>query len=326
MRARVTNVLVLSLLLMSLGGASLVLADEHGEMTDDERPLLWDVPEGFVHEAGIRWVAEQGITTGFEDGSFRPADPVTRGQMATFLDRALGLEPGDESFPDVPEDFVHAAAISAVAAAGITTGFEDGSFRPADPVTRGQMATFLFRALGEDASLPPVDPETPETPETSETPQTPDAPTDPDDGDVPDETDDGDRPGPPDAPGPPGVDVRVGSTDLGAVLVDGQGMTLYMFDNDDQGSGESSCTSDTCVGNWPPLLVDAEPRGGPRVDNELLGTITRDDGSVQVTYDGWPLYGWINDEGPGDIDGHGRGGIWWMIAPDGTPLRGGGDG
>ena len=324
MRARTTTtLLLLGLLLMTLGGAPMVLADEHGEDAEEERPLLWDVPEGFVHEPGIRWVAEQGITTGFEDGSFRPADPVTRGQMATFLDRALELEPGDESFPDVPEDFVHAAAIAAVAAAGITTGFEDGTFRPADPVTRGQMATFLQRALDEDAPLPPVDPEAPETPETSETPQ---APTDPDDGDAPDEDDPAGAPGRPDAPGPPGVDVRVGSTDLGAVLVDGQGMTLYMFDNDDQGSGESSCTSVTCVGNWPPLLVDAEPQGGPRVDDELLGTITRDDGSVQVTYDGWPLYGWINDEQPGDIDGQGRGDVWWMIAPDGTPLREGGAG
>ena len=101
---------------------------------------------GNVHAPGISAVAEAQITTGFPDGTFRPNDDVTRGQMATFLARALDLPAGTATFSDI-EGNVHADAIAAVAAADITTGFADGTFRPGDPVTRGQMATFLFRAL-----------------------------------------------------------------------------------------------------------------------------------------------------------------------------------
>lgn len=103
---------------------------------------------GNTHAEAIVWVAERGITTGFPDDTFRPNDDVTRGQMATFLDRALDLPPGTATFSDVAGN-VHAEAIAAVAEAGITTGFPDGTFRPNDPVTRGQMATFLFRALAD---------------------------------------------------------------------------------------------------------------------------------------------------------------------------------
>ena len=103
---------------------------------------------GNVHADAIAWVAEQEITTGFPDGTFRPGEVVSRGQMATFLTRALQLEPGSESFPDAVGS-VHEEGIAAVAAAEITTGFPDGTFRPGDEVTRGQMATFLFRALAD---------------------------------------------------------------------------------------------------------------------------------------------------------------------------------
>ena len=108
-----------------------------------------DVPEDFVHAEGIAWLVSQGITTGRVDGTFGPGDPVTRGQMASFLDRALGLDDAEDpsGFPDVPDGFVHAGAIDRLVAAGITTGREDGTFGPGDAVTRGQMATFLFRAL-----------------------------------------------------------------------------------------------------------------------------------------------------------------------------------
>ncbi|MEX0659931.1 MAG: S-layer homology domain-containing protein, partial [Egibacteraceae bacterium] len=77
-----------------------------------------------------------------------PQQPVTRGQMATFLDRALELVPDQAGA--VLSDVVgnaHADAIDAVVGAGIAQGFTDGTFRPQQPVTRGQMATFLDRAL-----------------------------------------------------------------------------------------------------------------------------------------------------------------------------------
>lgn len=106
-----------------------------------------DVPADHAHARGISAMA--GVAEGFGDGTFRPDAPVTRGQMATLLRNAGDLADGDRVFPDVPGDYVHAAAISAVAAVGIQ-GYEDGTFRPTLPVTRGQMATFLVRTLLDD--------------------------------------------------------------------------------------------------------------------------------------------------------------------------------
>jgi predicted lipoprotein with Yx(FWY)xxD motif len=111
-------------------------------------------------------------------------------------------------------------------------------------------------------------------------------------------------------------DVAVGSTDLGDVLVDGEGMTLYLFEPDDQ--GDSTCYDD-CAQAWPPLLADGDPVAGEGADEALLGTVERDDGSMQVTYDGWPLYHWSGDEQPGDTNGQGIQDVWWVVAPDGTP-------
>ena len=107
-----------------------------------------DVSRGDPHAEAIAGVVTAGIAGGFPDGTFRPSDMVNRGQMATFLARAFQLPPGSGPLPfDVRPDNVHAAAIRALTASGVTTGFSDGSFRPGHPVTRGQMATFLERAL-----------------------------------------------------------------------------------------------------------------------------------------------------------------------------------
>ena len=115
-----------------------------------------DVEPGSTFHADIVWLAEQGITTGCtSDGTaFCPDTAVTRAQMATFLVRALDLEPVDTNqFDDVSG--VHGPNIGALAANGITTGCtSDGtSFCPDTAVTRAQMATFLVRAL----DLEPVD-------------------------------------------------------------------------------------------------------------------------------------------------------------------------
>jgi hypothetical protein len=102
---------------------------------------------GSAHLEAIGWIFERGITLGFSDGTFRPGQAVTRGQMASFLDRALGLpEAASGGFSDTAGG-AHEAAIDRLAAAGITVGFSDGMFRPGQSVTRGQMASFLHRAL-----------------------------------------------------------------------------------------------------------------------------------------------------------------------------------
>lgn len=113
------------------------------------------------------------------------------------------------------------------------------------------------------------------------------------------------------------ADVQVGSTALGDVLVDADGMTLYLFTNDSD--GQSACYDD-CAVAWPPLTVDAEPVAGEAVDAGLLGTTERDDGSIQVTYDGSPLYTWASDNDPGDVSGQGVNDVWFVLTPDGEAI------
>ena len=100
----------------------------------------------------IVWLAESGITVGCGPFAYCPDSPVTRGQMASFLTRALGLEVPDQSggFVDVDPNSTHATDIEALYAAQITTGCQQNPLRycPDSPVTRGQMASFLTRALG----------------------------------------------------------------------------------------------------------------------------------------------------------------------------------
>jgi outer membrane protein assembly factor BamB len=115
------------------------------------RPQGWpDVTPG-PHSDAIDRVAAAGITVGCGDGAgFCPARTVTRAQMASFLARALELEPTSSPFPDVQGP--HAQSVGAVAAAGIARGCGDGTaYCPDRPVRRDQMAAFLRRALAPDA-------------------------------------------------------------------------------------------------------------------------------------------------------------------------------
>ena len=74
------------------------------------------------------------------------------------------------------------------------------------------------------------------------------------------------------------VAIEVGSTSLGDVLVDGEGMTLYMFDPDEQ--GESTCYDD-CATAWPPLVGEGEPALGEGLDESMVGSVERTDGTMQ---------------------------------------------
>ncbi|MEO6125052.1 MAG: hypothetical protein ABIR32_15205 [Ilumatobacteraceae bacterium] len=110
--------------------------------------------------------------------------------------------------------------------------------------------------------------------------------------------------------------VETADTDLGTILVDGEGRTLYMFAPDSQ--GPSTC-EDKCLATWPSLTGPAT--AGDGVDAALLGTVPRsDDRSEQVTYDGWPLYHFAKDAAPGDINGQGVGDVWYVVDPSGAPI------
>jgi len=107
-------------------------------------------------------------------------------------------------------------------------------------------------------------------------------------------------------------------SDLGTIVVDSAGRTVYMFTKDAQGSGASSC-SGQCLAAWPPVVADSAV---PQVDGVSgdVGTITRDDGTVQATLGGWPLYYWQGDSAAGDTTGQGVQGVWWVLTPDGAPV------
>lgn len=102
------------------------------------------------------------------------------------------------------------------------------------------------------------------------------------------------------------------SSDVGTILADAEGRTLYLFKNDNQ--GDSTCY-DTCADNWPALTGTAG--AGQGADSSMLGSTTRTDGTTQVTYNGWPVYYFSGDSQPGDINGQGIGDVWYAMGADG---------
>jgi hypothetical protein len=108
-------------------------------------------PSGFVdvsgfHLAAVDAVAAARVTNGCATRRFCPGAHVTREQVASFLQRELGLPDRPERFGDVVSGSTHAGAIGALAERGIIKGGSDGNFNPKDPVTRAQMASLLNRA------------------------------------------------------------------------------------------------------------------------------------------------------------------------------------
>jgi predicted lipoprotein with Yx(FWY)xxD motif len=106
------------------------------------------------------------------------------------------------------------------------------------------------------------------------------------------------------------------------LLVDGDGRTLYMLQDDTDGAGESTCTGG-CADTWPPLSTD-DAEAGDGVDASL-STFEREGGDRQATAEGWPLYRYTGDEASGDANGQGVDGTWFVLAPGGTPKTDGGD-
>jgi predicted lipoprotein with Yx(FWY)xxD motif len=127
------------------------------------------------------------------------------------------------------------------------------------------------------------------------------------------ETPGGETPGAGETPGGQGAFSTVVVTDhatLGPILTTFDGYTVYTFDNDTENT--STCV-DQCASLWPPLPTAGEPSAGEGVPGSVA-TITRSDGSVQVTYDGMPLYLYSADASPGDANGDGVGGTWHVVS------------
>ncbi len=110
----------------------------------------------------------------------------------------------------------------------------------------------------------------------------------------------------------------------GQYLVAGTGYALYTFKADTQATASSpakSACEDDCLGVWPPVIVDSLPVGDAGVRSELLGTAVRSDGTLQATYNGWPLYFYAEDLETTDIKGddiESFGEDWYLIGPNGN--------
>ncbi len=114
--------------------------------------------------------------------------------------------------------------------------------------------------------------------------------------------------------------VSLAETDLGEVLVDAEGFTLYAFTNDFE--GEPTCEGG-CAEAWPPALVEGSPTPGEGVDPDFLNVVERSDGTTQIRAGEWPLYRFSGDAAAGDTNGQGSGGVWFAVAADGTLIEDG---
>lgn len=114
------------------------------------------------------------------------------------------------------------------------------------------------------------------------------------------------------------VQVEAGQAgELNPVLINGAGLTLYRFDKDTASPSKSNCDGE-CATTWPPVTV---AKGGKifvaGMEKSAIGVVKRDDGRLQVTVGGWPVYRFAKDLRPGDTNGQGVGGTWFGVAPDG---------
>lgn len=110
------------------------------------------------------------------------------------------------------------------------------------------------------------------------------------------------------------------SAEYGDYLTDNTGRAIYMFTSDK--NGVSTCTGD-CATNWQPVIVKQDTDlaslvEGTDLNASLLGTLTRDDGTYQLTYNGWPLYYYAADQAAGAVGGQGMNDVWYLVSPKGT--------
>ncbi|GAB3479052.1 hypothetical protein [Amycolatopsis cihanbeyliensis] len=102
---------------------------------------------------------------------------------------------------------------------------------------------------------------------------------------------------------------------VGRIVTDAEGFSLYLFTDDTKEPSKSNCEGE-CAQNWPPVIAEGtvDVRG---VDENLVSTVERADGSEQVTIGGWPVYRYAEDTEPGQANGHGVGGKWYAMMPEG---------
>lgn len=111
--------------------------------------------------------------------------------------------------------------------------------------------------------------------------------------------------------------VKVADSELGRILVDGSGQTLYAFTKD---KAQSSNCDEKCIAVWP-ALTSTETVAGEGADTALIGHTDPTEGPQQATYNQWPLYYYVGDKVPGDVNGQGIDDEWFVLAPDGKLIK-----
>jgi predicted lipoprotein with Yx(FWY)xxD motif len=114
--------------------------------------------------------------------------------------------------------------------------------------------------------------------------------------------------------------IATASSSGNTFLTDGSGRAVYLWAKD---TGDASTCSGACAGAWPPVTTTGAPTASGSAKASDLGTITRSDGTKQVTYDGHPLYYYAGDSGAGMASGQGSdnfGAKWWLVAPSGSDV------
>jgi predicted lipoprotein with Yx(FWY)xxD motif len=114
--------------------------------------------------------------------------------------------------------------------------------------------------------------------------------------------------------------VTTRDTSLGQILVDAQGRTLYLFQND---TGPASTCTSSCASYWPPVPVTGQPHASGQAAATSIGVITRSDGKRQLTYAGHPLYYYVGDSKAGQARGQGMnqfGARWYVLDPAGAAV------
>ena len=115
-----------------------------------------------------------------------------------------------------------------------------------------------------------------------------------------------------------GAGIKIGQSSLGPILTDQNGRTLYAFANDTKGN--SSCTAG-CEATWPALTSPTSFTANDGANQKLLTETKRTEGVEQAVYGKWPLYYYVGDQGPGDIDGQNVAGAWFVVGADGKLIK-----
>ena len=117
-----------------------------------------------------------------------------------------------------------------------------------------------------------------------------------------------------------GTVITTAKSSAGTVLTNGSGKAVYLWAKD---TGDMSNCNGACAGAWPPVTTTGTATAAGSAKASDIGTITRSDGTKQVTYDGHPLYYFSGDSGPGMASGQGSdafGAKWWLVAPAGSDV------